>query len=100
MGKQIGKTLFYNSVLIVLQHLGSGVLTRINLLEGAAQPDVVQAAGALWLAGADIGELGWGYQGPELLLSQCIQLGALGRGAKVSQHHQLLLSYTQSTESN
>lgn len=85
---------------IVLQHLGSRVLTRINLLEGAAQPDVVQAAGALWLAGADVGELGGGHQGPELLLPQRVQLGILGRGAKVSQHHQLLLSYAQSTESN
>lgn len=81
----------------VLQHLRSRILTRINLLEGAAQPDVVQTAGALGDAGADVGELGRGHQGPELLLSQRVQLRTLGRGAKVSHHHQLLLSCTQST---
>lgn len=44
-------------------------LTRKNLLEGAAEPDVIQAAGALWWAGADVGELvGW-HQGTEFLFS-------------------------------
>lgn len=52
----------------------SSALTRIDLLEGTAHPDVVQTAGALWCPCADVGELGGWYQGTELLLSQYLQL--------------------------
>lgn len=66
-----------------------GALTRVDLLEGAAEPDVVQAAGALGAAGADVGELAGRYQGTQLLLPQDVQVGALRSTAKISQHHQL-----------
>lgn len=69
--------------------------TRVDLLEGAAEPDVVQTAIALWRARADVGELGGWYQGAELLLPQKIQLRALRTTAKVSQQQQLLVSCTQ-----
>lgn len=72
--------------------------TGIDLLEGAAQPDVVQTEGALWRACADVGELGGWHQRTELLLSQYVQLRALWRTAKISQHHQFLLAYRESSK--
>lgn len=67
-------------------------LTGEDLLDGAAQPDVVQTAAALRGARADVGELRGRHQRTELLLPQNIQLGTLRRASKVSQYHQLLLT--------
>lgn len=70
------------------------ILTCVDLLEGLADPDIVQAESSLGRACANVGELGGGHQGTQLLLPQDLQLRGLGGAAKVPQDHQLLLSCT------
>lgn len=67
-------------------------LTGEDLLDGSAQPDVVQATGALRRAGADVGEQRGRHQRTELLLPQDVQLGTLRGASEVSQYDQLLLT--------
>ncbi len=68
--------------------------TWVVLFEGATGPDVVQTAGSLRGAGADVCKNGWREESGQFFFPQALHLRAVGSHAKVSQHQQLSLTYS------
>ncbi len=71
--------------------------TWVVLFEGATGPDVVQTAGSLRGAGADVCKNGWREESRQFFFPQALHLRAVGSHAKVSQHQQLSLTYNSNT---